>query len=52
VAAEPPDLVVLDVMLPEIDGLEVCRQVRAAHPDLPIIMLTTLGEAEERIAGP
>jgi two-component system, OmpR family, response regulator ResD len=51
VAAEPPDLVVLDVMLPEIDGLEVCRQVRAEHPNLPIIMLTALGEAEERIAG-
>ena len=46
-----PDLVVLDVMLPEIDGLEVCRQVRAGHPNLPIIMLTALGEAEERIAG-
>jgi len=51
VAAEPPDLMVLDVMLPEIDGLDVCRQVRAGHPDLPIIMLTALGEADERIAG-
>ena len=51
VAADPPDLVILDVMLPEIDGLEVCRQVRAEHPDLPIIMLTALGEAEDRIAG-
>ena len=51
VASELPDLVVLDVMLPEIDGLEVCRRVRAAHPELPIIMLTALGEADERIAG-
>jgi DNA-binding response OmpR family regulator len=46
-----PDLVVLDLMLPEVGGLEVCRQVRAGHPQLPIIMLTALGEADERIAG-
>ena len=51
IAAEPPDLVVLDLMLPEVDGLEVCRRVRAQHPQLPIIMLTALGEADERIAG-
>jgi two-component system response regulator ResD len=51
VAADPPDLIVLDLMLPGIDGLEVCRRVRAAYPDLPVIMLTALGEAEDRIAG-
>ncbi len=51
ISADLPDLVLLDLMLPEIDGLEVCRQVRAEHPDLPIIMLTALGEADERIAG-
>jgi DNA-binding response OmpR family regulator len=51
IAAEPPDLVVLDLMLPEVDGLEVCRRVRAQHPHLPVIMLTALGEADERIAG-
>jgi two-component system, OmpR family, response regulator ResD len=51
VASELPDLIVLDVMLPEVDGLEVCRQVRAEQPGLPIIMLTALGEADERIAG-
>jgi DNA-binding response OmpR family regulator len=49
--AEPPDLVLLDVMLPELDGLEVCRQVRAWYPDLPVIMLTALGEVDDRIAG-
>lgn len=49
--ADPPDLIVLDIMLPELDGLEVCRRVRASRPDLPIIMLTALGEAEDRIAG-
>jgi two-component system, OmpR family, response regulator ResD len=51
VAAEPPDLMVLDLMLPEVDGLEVCRQVRLHQPDLPVIMLTALAEAEDRIAG-
>ena len=51
IGADAPDLIVLDVMLPEVDGLEVCRQVRASHPGLPIVMLTALGEAEDRIAG-
>ena len=51
ISAELPDLVLLDLMLPEVDGLEVCRQVRAEHPDLPVIMLTALGEADERIVG-
>ena len=51
VAEELPDLVVLDLMLPEIDGLEVCRRIRVTAPDLPVIMLTALGEAEDRIAG-
>jgi two-component system, OmpR family, response regulator ResD len=51
VAKSAPDLVVLDLMLPEIDGLEVCRRIRSTHPDLPVIMLTALGEAEDRIAG-
>jgi DNA-binding response OmpR family regulator len=51
IATRPPDLVVLDVMLPEIDGIEICRRVRAEHPNLAILMLTALGEAEDRIAG-
>ena len=51
IAADRPDLVVLDLMLPGLDGLEVCRRVRSSRPDLPVIMLTALGEAEDRIAG-
>ena len=50
-AAAPPDLVVLDLMLPGIDGLEVCRRLRAQRPDLPVVMLTARGEEEDRIAG-
>lgn len=50
-ARQRPDLVVLDIMLPGLDGLEVCRRLRL-HPDgAPIIMLTALGEEADRIAG-
>ncbi|MFI8966166.1 response regulator transcription factor [Streptomyces sp. NPDC053493] len=45
-----PDLVVLDLMLPGLDGLEVCRRLRAAGP-VPVIMLTARGDEEERITG-
>ena len=45
-----PDLVVLDLMLPGLDGLEVCRQLRT-ESDVPIVMLTARVEEEDRIAG-
>jgi len=45
-----PDLVVLDLMLPGIDGLEVCRRLRSRGP-VPIIMLTARGEEEDRVLG-
>lgn len=45
-----PDLIILDVMLPGIDGIEVCRRI-AAVSDVPIIMLTARGELHDRIAG-
>jgi DNA-binding response OmpR family regulator len=51
VAATAPDLVVLDLMLPQIDGLEVCRQLRARPDSLPIIMLTALGDEVDRLVG-
>jgi DNA-binding response OmpR family regulator len=50
ISATPVDLVVLDLMLPGIGGLEVCRQLRAST-DVPVIMLTALGSAEDRVAG-
>jgi DNA-binding response OmpR family regulator len=48
--ADPPDLVVLDLMLPGVDGLEVCRRLRALAP-VPIIILTARGQESDRIAG-
>jgi len=47
---DPPSLVVLDVMLPGVDGLELCRWIRA-RSDLPVIMLTARGEEADRIVG-
>jgi DNA-binding response OmpR family regulator len=51
VAAKPPHLVVLDLMLPGIDGLEVCRRLRAGPDDVPVIMLTALGDEGDRVLG-
>jgi DNA-binding response OmpR family regulator len=48
--AEPADLVVLDLMMPGIDGLEVCRRLRTTG-DVPIIMLTALGAEADRVVG-
>jgi two-component system, OmpR family, response regulator MprA len=47
---ERPDLVILDVMLPGLDGLQVCQRLRGMG-DVPIIMLTARGELEDRVAG-
>ena len=47
---DPADLVVLDLMLPGIDGLEVCRRLRASS-DVPVIMLTALGTETDRVVG-
>jgi len=45
-----PDLVILDVMVPGVDGLELCRWIRSSS-DLPVIMLTARGEEADRIVG-
>ncbi len=47
----PPDLLLLDLVLPDMDGIEICRQARAELPDLPIIMLTARGENRDQVAG-
>ncbi|MFN2560101.1 MAG: response regulator transcription factor [Jatrophihabitans sp.] len=51
IEAKQPDLVVLDLMLPGVDGLEVCRRVRADYPEVAVVMLTALAEPDDRIAG-
>jgi DNA-binding response OmpR family regulator len=49
-AREPFDALVLDLMLPDMDGLEVCRRVRATS-DAPVLMLTARGDAMDRVIG-
>jgi DNA-binding response OmpR family regulator len=49
-ALESFDIVLLDVMLPGMDGFEVCRRIRARH-DVPVIMLTARGEDTDRVVG-
>jgi DNA-binding response OmpR family regulator len=53
IAARPPDVLVLDLMLPQVDGLEICRVIRGnpATADIPIIMLTARAEESDRIVG-
>lgn len=46
-----PDALVLDVMMPRLDGLEVCRQLRSTGDDLPILVLTARDAISERVAG-
>ena len=48
---EPPDLIVLDLMLPGEDGLSICRRLRASDTNLPIVMLTARGDEVDRIIG-
>ncbi|MGA2586291.1 MAG: response regulator transcription factor [Candidatus Aminicenantales bacterium] len=48
---ERPDLIILDIMLPKMDGLEVCREIRQKNMNIPIIMLTAKGEEVDKVVG-
>jgi two-component system alkaline phosphatase synthesis response regulator PhoP len=50
-AAEAPDLILLDVMMPGMSGWDVCRELRAKGLDVPVIMLTARGEEADRVQG-
>jgi two-component system response regulator MprA len=51
-ASEPvPDAVILDILMPGVDGLEVCRRVRASGNEVPVLMLTARAEIDSRVAG-
>ena len=49
--ADSPDLVVLDVMMPRMSGLDVCKQLKAKRPAVPIIMLTARGQEIDKVVG-
>jgi two-component system alkaline phosphatase synthesis response regulator PhoP len=49
--SDSPDLLVLDVMMPKMSGLEVCKQLRAKRPSIPIIMLTARGQEVDKVVG-
>jgi two-component system response regulator MprA len=51
VAARPPDAVVLDVLMPALDGLETCRRLRADGNEVPVLMLTARDAVSDRVAG-
>ena len=51
IARQPPDVVLLDVMLPDANGLELCRRWRASHPAIGILMLTARGDPIDRVLG-
>src|SRR5882757_5174105 len=48
---ESPDLVLLDVMMPRMSGLDVCRQLKAKRPSIPVIMLTARGQEVDKVVG-
>jgi two-component system copper resistance phosphate regulon response regulator CusR len=50
-AGDPFDILLLDLVLPDISGLELCRSFKEKHPDVPVIMLTALGALQDKLEG-
>ncbi|WP_183576046.1 response regulator transcription factor [Mucilaginibacter sp. X5P1] len=51
IATEDFDLLILDIMLPDINGIELCRQIRLTHTQTPILMLSALEQVQNKVAG-
>ena len=51
VMRQKPTLVLLDVMLPDTSGIELCQRLKDKHPDIPILMMSALGQSSDRIKG-
>ncbi|MCI0404264.1 MAG: response regulator transcription factor [Acidobacteria bacterium] len=49
--ADSPDLVILDVMMPKMSGLDVCKQLKGKRPSIPIILLTARGQEVDKVVG-
>src|SRR5438552_470174 len=49
---EKPDLVLLDIMLPKLDGFALCAELRRLSNNVPVLMLTAKGQVEDRVSGP
>src|SRR5580698_2496365 len=49
--AEKPDLILLDVMMPKLDGFAVCAELRRMEVEIPVLMLTAKGQVEDRVTG-
>lgn len=51
IATEPPDIMILDLGLPDMDGLDVLRRIRERHVDLPVLVLTARDQLDDKITG-
>lgn len=49
--SKPYDLVIMDIILPKINGLDLCKEIRSVYPSIPIIMLTALGTTDDKVEG-
>ncbi|PWK80422.1 DNA-binding response OmpR family regulator [Mucilaginibacter oryzae] len=48
---EKPDVIIMDIIIPKIGGLELCKMIKNEHPEIPVIMLTALGTTDDKVEG-